>query len=206
MRPRKAACLSPLLLLAVALFPVYGKASSEPYCVPKISKKRALYCGYVSLGEITLSAKGITATVVLELESDAFSALERVNTSHGPKFRNHGRPSSKYPTEFTLMIKRPAFIQPWGQSSHPFPMATARIPPEILPRHVTMKWLDPSGHVIAERSTEIKEVVESWPEGRTPSIWYQGEITGVGAPLNSDLEVRVTGEDETLIGTVRSGL
>ena len=69
-----------------------------------------------------------------------------------------------------------------------------------------MRWLDSSGRVLAEKSSELQEMVEPWTELRQPRIWYWTTITGVDEGLVSDLELSVMGKGNALLGKLRGQL
>jgi len=186
-----------------------GNAGRDSDCLVHSTEKRVVYCESIAVGDIAFAAKSLTATWVVSFESKFFSGLERVKTSHGSEFRKAGHPVSHYPGEFTIAIEPPLDLYQLGKSSPaplPLPVPAVRLPPEMRPRRVIVRWLDSSQRVLAEKSTNLEEVEEAWPELRQPLVWYRATITGVNGTLASGVEVQVMGDGDALLGTMRGRL
>ena len=183
-----------------------AKAGRDSDCLIKATKKRVFYCDSIVIGYVALATKKPTATLVVSFESKFFAGLERVKTSHGSEFRKAGHPASNYPVEFTLAIE-PLVLDKLGKSSpSPLPSPAVRLPPEMRPRHVIVRWLDSSERVLAEKASDLEEVEEAWPELRPPVVWYRAIIVGITQSLASSVEVMVTGNNDALLGTIRGKL
>ena len=193
-------------LLNLAQQYAQAKAGRDTDCLIKATKKRVFYCESIVIGYVALATKKPTATLVVSFESKFFAGLERVKTSHGSEFRKAGHPASNYPVEFTLAIE-PLVLDQLGKSlPAPLPSPAVRLPPEMRPRHVIVRWLDSSKRVLAEKASDLEEVEEAWPELRPPVVWYRATIVGVNESLASSLEVMVTGDSDALLGTMRGKL
>ena len=184
-----------------------GQGSGESDCLSSATEKPAVYCESIEIGNIALATKNFTATFVVRFESKFFSGLEHVRTSHGSEFRKAGHPVSSYPGEFTLGIVPPLDLNQLGKPlPAPLPLPAVRLPPEMQPRRVVVRWLDSRQRVLATKSTDLEQVEESWTELRQPRVWYRATIRGVNQALASGLEVLVTGDGETLLGTMHGRL
>ena len=182
-----------------------GKPDRDSECRPKVSKKRLVYCESITVGNISLATPIFPSILAVTFESKFFAGLQRDRTSHGWQFRKSGQSIFKFPPEFSLVVE--PLVVPGQQSTDPLmPQAAVRLPPEMKPQQVVVRWLDSSGRVVSEKSAALHEVVEPWTELRQPRIWYRTTITGVNEVLASDLEISVRGEGNALLGTLRGQL
>ena len=179
-----------------------GQPAHESDCQFYATEKPAVYCESIEVGYIALAAKNVTATFVVRFQSNFFSGLQRVQTSDGWGFRKAGHLVSNYPEEFTVIIEPPVSYQLGGSLPAPLSLPVVRVPP-VRPRRIKVSWLDSQQRVLAAKSAELMQVVEPWPELRPPRVWYRATVTGVDQPLASGVEVRVTGDGNTLLGTMR---
>ena len=183
-----------------------GKSDVDSECLPKVSKKRLVYCESITVGNISLATQKSPSILGVTFKSKFFSGLQHVRTRDGWQFRKSGQSILKYPPEFSVILE-PLVGAQGDQSPDPLmPQAAVRLPVEVRPRRVVVRSLDSSGRVVAEKSSELQEVVEPWTELRQPRIWYWTTITGVDEGLVSDLEVLVMGEGNALLGKIRGQL
>lgn len=183
-----------------------GRTDGDSECLPKVSKKRLVYCESITVGDISLATQKFPSSLVVTFKSKSFSGLQRVRTRDGWQFRKSGQSILKYPPEFSLIIEPLVGVQGHRSPDPLMPQAAVRLPLEMQPRRVVVKWIDSSGRVLAEKSSELQEMVEPWTELRQPRIWYWTTIAGVDEGLMSELEVSVTGEGNALLGKFRGQL
>lgn len=194
-----------IALLTLGQQHALGQPGHESDCQFYATEKPALYCESIEVGYIALAAKNFTATFVVRFESKFFSGLQRVQTSDGWEFRKAGHLALNYPGEFTVIIEPPCSYQLGETSPAPLSLPVVRLPP-VRPRRIKVRWLDSRQRVLAAKSAELKQVEEPWSELRQPRVWYRATITSVNQPLASSIEVRVTGDGNTLLGTMRGKL
>jgi len=183
-----------------------GKTDDDSECLPKVSKKRLVYCESITVGNISLATQKFPSILGVTFKSKFFSGLQRVRTRDGWQFRKSGQSILKYPPEFSLILEPLVGVQGNQLLDPLMPQAAVHLPPEMEPRRVVVRWLDSSGRVLAEKSSELQEVVEPWTELRQPRIWYWTTITGVDEGLASDLELSVMGKGNALLGKLRGQL
>lgn len=184
-----------------------GKAGTDSDCQINIPAKRLVYDRSVVIGCLELASSKPAATLIVRLDSQFFDGLERIRTSHGSVFRKAGHPVSKYPEEFTVVIHL-VVANNSLQKSSPDPMSSTpvRLPDEMRPQHVIVRWLDSSERVLTEKSGDLQEKEEAWPELRPPAVWYQATVKGVNENLASSVEVVMIGAGGVLLGTTRGKL
>jgi hypothetical protein len=189
----RAATIKVLLvsLLSLALQHAHAKAGRGSDCLLHPAKKRVVYCESIPIGSVALAAQNFTGTALISFDSNFFSGLERLKKGPGPEFRKAGHRVLNYPDEFTLAIE---------------PLPPVRLPGELRPRRVIVRWLDVSQHVLAEKTTDLEEVEEWWPELAPPKVWYRTRISGVNEPLISGIEILVTGDGGAVLGTMGGNL
>ena len=197
------------LLVLIALLTVGQQAAGQPGpqsdCQFYATEKPAVYCESIEVGYIVLAANTFTATFAVRFESKFFSGLQRLQTSDGWEFRNAGHRAVNYPAEFAVIIEPSRSYQLGESSPAPLSLPVVRLPP-VRPRRIKVRWLDSRQRVLGAKSSELKQVVEPWSELREPRVWYRAKITGVNQPLASRVEVRVIGDGNTLLGTMRGKL
>jgi hypothetical protein len=189
----RAATIKMLLLSLLSLGPqhAHAKADRDSDCLLHPAKKHVVYCESIPIGSVALAAQHFTNTALISFDSRFFSGLERLKTGHGLEFRKARQSVLNYPGEFTVAIET---------------LPLVRLPAELRPRHVIVRWLDVSQRVLAEKTTDLEEVEEAWPELAPPKVWYRARISGVNEPLTSGVEVLVTGDGGAVLGTMRGNL
>jgi hypothetical protein len=194
-----------IALLTVGQQQAAGQPGHESDCQFYATEKPAVYCDSIEVGYIVLAANTFTATLAVRFESKFFSGLHRLPTSDGWEFRNAGHRAVNYPAEFAVIIEPSRSYQLGESSPAPLSLPVVRLPP-LRPRRIKVRWLDSRQRVLGAKSSELKQVVEPWSELREPRVWYRAKITGVNQPLASRVEVRVIGDGNTLLGTIRGKL
>lgn len=195
--PGRIACVFFTLLLATTPL-----RASDDYCFPRDAKaKKHTYCEVVVIRNATDLVPGSGYTV--SFESKFFKGLKRRKTRHGIEFRKGKAVVTKYPDTFVLAIE-PPFFSP--KDVRPVPGGPVSTPTDRIPRKVVVRWLDGDGKTLEERSLELEEVVEWWPELRPSKIWYSTTLNGVNQPLTAELQVMIFGDSDKLLSTIRGVL
>jgi len=139
-----------VFLISVALLSLRWQyahgAGQDPDCLLHPAQEHVVYCESIPIGSVGLAAQNFTDTALISFESKFFSGLERIKKPHGPEFRKAGHPVLNYPGQFTLAIE--PLVLPQVGNSQP----AARLPAALLPRRISVRWLDASQRVLAERA------------------------------------------------------
>jgi hypothetical protein len=164
-------------------------------------EEKCVYNGRVGIGRTT--KENVRASFRVSFESNFFSTLERITTADGFRFRRAGQPVTEYPDTLTVVIENLVID------------SAIRTAPHLYPLKVMVKWLDGSHRVIDSKSGELHRQIDcaerarheqAWSELPPPIPWYLAEVTGIKQPLATEVEVVVTGNDNTPLGNARGGL
>jgi hypothetical protein len=196
--PARIACVFFSLLLAITPL----RAGGDDYCFPRDTKaKKHTYCEVVLIRNATAPFHGSGYTV--SFESKFFKGLKRSKTRRGIEFRKGKAVVTNYPDTFVLAIE-PPFFSP--EDDRPVLGGAVSAPTDRIPRRVVLRWLDPNGKTLEERSFALEEVVEWWPELRRSKTWYRTTLNGVNQLLTAEVQVMIFGNSDTLLSTIRGVL
>ena len=193
-----------IALLLVLSLPCCLLATDE--CLVFIPPKQQHDCVFrerVAIGGVTIESQQLFLT----LTSKGFDGIERERINGAFQFHKANRRVVDYPDTLTVVVESLVSSQAtslgWPLA---LPASLIRLPSDLLPMKVTLNWVDKTGRITESKASELREVVEPWPELRAPQVWYVADFTGIRQPLENDVEIVLTGPGATPEAKLRARL